>query len=294
MATSQYFNNYNSKYTDQRIMEDLLVESIKIMGFDGYYLPNDNDAARDLLYGEDPVKKFNTAFQLEMYLSDSSGYGGQQEFFSKFGLEIKNTVNVIVSRRTYMERVPQDPKYLRPREGDLIYVPFLNGTGELFEIRFVEQAKDFFQLGRKSPYFYELELERFKYSHERIATGITDIDDVVTDNSYTLTLQLGTGTGDYTSQEVVYQSLNNQANASVVAIVQSWDLPSKELTVTNIAGVFADNTKIVGASSNAQYILTTYDPLDVHVAHDHYDNLYIEQQANSIIDFSETNPFGNL
>jgi hypothetical protein len=294
MATSQYFNNYNSKYSDQRVIEDLIVESIKIMGFDAYYLPNDNDAARDLLYGEDPVKKFNSAFQLEMYLADSSGYGGQQEFFSKFGLEIKNTVNVIVSRRTYQERVPQDPKYLRPREGDLIYVPFLNGTGELFEIRFVEQAKDFFQLGRQAPYFYELELEKFKYSHERIATGVPDIDEVVTENSYTLTLEFGNGTGNYTSQEVVYQSLNNQANATAVAIVQTWNLPTKELTVTNIAGVFADNTRVIGASSNAQYILTTYDPLNINVPHDHYDNLYIEQQANSIIDFSETNPFGTL
>ena len=61
MATSNYFNLYGSR-PDQKIIEDLIVESIKIMGFDSYYLPNDNDAARDLLYGEDPTKKFNTAF----------------------------------------------------------------------------------------------------------------------------------------------------------------------------------------------------------------------------------------
>jgi len=39
------------------------------MGFDGYYCPNDNDQARDLLFGEDPVKKFLSAFPVEMYLS---------------------------------------------------------------------------------------------------------------------------------------------------------------------------------------------------------------------------------
>ena len=78
MATSQYFNNYNAA-AEQRVVEDLIVESIKIMGFDGMYLPNDNDQARDLLYGEDPVKKFQTAFPVEFYLSSSLEYMGEKE-----------------------------------------------------------------------------------------------------------------------------------------------------------------------------------------------------------------------
>ena len=73
MATSQYFNNYNARYSEQRLVEDLIVESIKIMGFDGFYLPNDNDQARDLIFGEDPVKQFKSAFPVEFYLSDEIG-----------------------------------------------------------------------------------------------------------------------------------------------------------------------------------------------------------------------------
>ena len=156
MATSVYFNNYNSKQ-EQRLFEDLIVESIKIMGFDGYYLPNDNDIARDLLYGEDPVKKFQSAFPVEFYLSDSMEYLGEKEFFSKFGLEIKNHVKVIISRRSFSQRVPQNT-FQRPREGDLVYIPFLNGTGELYEITFADQDKEFHTLGRVNPYFYELHL----------------------------------------------------------------------------------------------------------------------------------------
>ena len=84
------------------------------------------------------VKKFKTAFPLEMYLSsDPLDYEGQQEFFSKFGLEIKDVVKVILSKRSFSQRVPQDT-FSRPREGDLVYVPFLNGTGELYEITFTE------------------------------------------------------------------------------------------------------------------------------------------------------------
>ena len=68
MATSVYFNNYNSK-GEQRLIEDIIVESIKIMGFDSFYLPIFNPEDRDILYGEDPVKKFTQAFNIEMYQS---------------------------------------------------------------------------------------------------------------------------------------------------------------------------------------------------------------------------------
>ena len=174
MATSVYFNNYNSA-KEQHVVEDLIVESIKIMGFDAYYIPIFNEEDRDILYGEDPVKKFKSAFPVEMYLSSALEYGGEREFFSKFGLEIKNNVTVILSKRSFSQRVPQE-HFTRPREGDLIYVPFLNGTGELFEIKFADHTKDFFTLGRKIPYFYELQLEKFKYSQEVVDTGIDAID----------------------------------------------------------------------------------------------------------------------
>ena len=195
MATSVYFNNYNS-LAEQRVIEDLIVESIKIMGFDAYYLPIENETDRDILYGEDPIKRFGSAFPIEFYLSSSMEYGGEKEFFSKFGLEIKNTVNIILSKRSFSQRVPQD-SFSRPREGDLIYVPFLNGTGELFEIKFTNQTKDFFMLGRKIPFFYELELEKFKYSQEVIDTGVEDIDDVMIQSSYTLYLIVGQGECSY-------------------------------------------------------------------------------------------------
>lgn len=264
------------------------------MGFDAYYLPNDNDQARDLLYGEDPVKKFSTAFPLEFYLSNSIEYMGEKEFFSKFGLEIKNNVNVIVSKRSFSERVPQNT-FTRPREGDLIYVPFLNGTGELFEIKFTNQTKDFFTLGRKVPYFYELELEKFKYSQEEISTGVPDIDIIVTDSAYTLTLNVGSGTGTFASSEIVFQSGDGTlANAFTSATVQRWLPLANTLSVTNITGEFLDTNTLIGASSNAQYVLSTYDPMNVSVKYEVYDNKYIQNSATPIVDTSETNPFGSI
>ena len=295
MATSVYFNNYNST-KEQHVVEDLIVESIKIMGFDAYYIPIFNEEDRDILYGEDPVKKFKSAFPVEMYLSSALEYGGEREFFSKFGLEIKNTVSVILSKRSFSQRVPQN-HFTRPREGDLIYVPFLYGTGELFEIKFTDHTKDFFTLGRKIPYFYELQLEKFKYSQEIIDTGVGEIDDAVTQSGYTIELHVDTpaNANNYTQKEIVYQAPDQtHANATAVAIVQNWNKPSKTLSITNISGEFIDDQVIIGAESNARYVLVTYDPLRDSTRNETYDNMYIDNQANNIIDFTEINPFGKI
>jgi hypothetical protein len=288
MAVSQYFNNYGA-LNEQRLIENLIVESIKIMGFDAQYLPNDNDQARDLLYGEDPVKKFESAFTMEMYLSNAMGYNGQQDFFSKFGLEMRDQVSIILSNRAFLERMPSSAigNFTRPREGDLIYIPFLNGTGELYEIKFVEQAKDFAMLGRKNPYFYELNLEKFKYSQEVIDTGISGIDQVMNDSAYTQHLNMGTGTGNYIVNEMV-------SSDSASATVQSWMPSSKILSVTLIRGEFADGETIVGETSGASYELATFDPLDSPAVKEVYDNKVLNTEGISIIDFSEQNPFGNL
>jgi hypothetical protein len=289
MATSHYFNNYDAKYNEQRLVEDLITESIKIMGFDAEYLPNTNDEARDLLYGEDPVKKFQSAFAVEMYLSNALDYNGQKDFFSKFGLEMRDQVSVILSRRAFEERIPKSAidNFVRPREGDLVYVPFLNGTGELYEIKFVEQAKDFHMLGRRESYFYELQMEKFKYSNELIDTGIAEIDITMDDSAYTQHLNMGVGTGTYVANEIV-------VSGSITAIVQSWVPSTKILSVMNIKGSFANNSVIVGQTSGASYTLTSYDPLNNPAAKEVYDNKVLDTEGISIIDFSEQNPFGTL
>jgi len=266
------------------------------MGTDVYYLPNDNVAARDLIYGEDPLKKFQSAYPIEIYPSNVMDYGGEKELFGKFGIEIRNQITVIMSKRSFSQRVPQNT-YTRPREGDLIYVPFLNGTGELYEIKFTNQNKDFFMLGRKVPYFYELEMEKFKYSQEVIDTGIPDIDEVATNSAYTIDLIINntTGSGDYQLQEIVFQSADNTlANATTSAIVQNWSYTANTLSVTNISGEFIDNVMIRGATSNAHYTLYNYDPMNVNVKNEPYDNKVIENEANNYIDTTTTNPFGSL
>ena len=300
MLTNNYFNLYNNK-TEQHTIEDLICESIKIHGFETFYLPNDNVDARDLFYGEDPVKKFQSAFPIEMYLSNATEYGGDKEFFSKFGLEIKNTAQVIVTKRSFAQRVPQNT-FTRPREGDLVFIPFMNGTGELFEITFTNQTKDFMMLGRAVPYFYELTLEKYKYSQEVIATGVDLIDQVVTDSGFTLHLNTGAGSGDYVMREIVFQSPDGTyANNTTSATVQGWIKVTDIVSVSNISGEFVLGQNIIGLTSGASYVYADFDPLDEVIMateppaiKEIYDNKLITNAADLILDTSETNSFGSL
>jgi hypothetical protein len=295
MPTNPYFNFYGSK-PEQRLVEDLMVESIKQFGFDGYYISNDNTVSRDLLYGDDPLKRFRAAYPVELYLSNATGYDGEQEFFSKFGLEIRNSISVMLSKRTFEQRVPQNV-FTRPQEGDLIYVPFTgsSGKGELYEIKFVQGNKDMFMLGRKNPYFYELHLELFKYSQEIIDTGVPEVDIVSDESAYNIPLYMGTGTGNYLYKEIVYQSVDGTyANASCQAIVSNWTINGNVLNITNIAGDFLANNNTYGFTSNAQYTLVSYDPIESSQAYVAYDNKVIQNEANNVVNLSEFNPFGSI
>jgi hypothetical protein len=288
MATNLYFNNYNSS-PEQRLVEDLMIETIKINGVDCYYIPNVNESARDLIYGEDPLKRFTAAYPLELYITNVDGYEGEREFFSKFGLEIRNNMSVIVSKRSFARWVPQD-RYIRPREGDLIYIPFLAQTGELYEIKYVNFSEAFYVLGNKYPYFYKLELEKFKYSQETIDTGIPSVDETVFQDAYNVTLMVtaNTASNNFTLGEVV------TANTSGVSgTVAYWDRPTGTLKVTDLLGTFANNQLLTGNTSNARFVVVNaVNPLTDPQEREMYDNLSIQTEADDVVDLSESNPFG--
>jgi len=151
-------------------------------------------------------------------------------------------------------------------------------------------------LGRKQPYFYELRLEKFKYSQEIVDTGVDDIDHIVNDSAYMIKLNTTAGNGNnYTIHETVYQAADQtQANATAVAIVQTWTTANNILMVSNISGEFIDGQVIIGATSNARHTLISYDSLLDNSFNETYSNKLLQTEANSIIDFSETNPFGSI
>lgn len=288
MPTNLYFNNFGSS-PEQRLIEDLMIETIKINGVDCYYMTNDSDTARDLLYGEDPLKKFTSAYPLELYITNVDGYEGEREFFSKFGLEIRNNMSVIVSKRSFARWVPQT--YSRPQEGDLIYIPFLSQTGELYEIKYVNYTEAFYIMGNKYPYFYKLELEKFKYSQETIDVGVPDIDDVVNLDAYNITLNVSANVNS--NNFIVGERVRANNSASNAGTVVFWNRPDGVLKITDTLGTFANNAIMRGANSNATFtISSTPDTLIDPQSREIYDNKIIQTEATTYVNLTETNPFG--
>jgi len=289
MAVSHYFNNYSGTATnEQRLMEDVIGESIKIMGHNVFYLPREAWNDDDTIFGENVNTKFNRAYNIEMYLANVEGYEGDGDFFSKFGLEIRDTSNFIVARRAFEKYVPSSIA-IRPREGDLIFIPVMQ---KMFEIKFVEEELMFFSLGKRNPFIYELRCELFRYSHQNIDTGVEEVDHVEHSLSYTIEVGLGAGSGNYYMNERVYQGAN-LAVSTASAEVKDWDNANNKLYLMNVIGQFAAGSTLIGNDSNTRYTVADSDTLGDFLDYDIYDNRQIQTEANAFIDFSETNPFGS-
>jgi hypothetical protein len=172
MATNPLFDNFNN-VGEQELLEDLVVESIKIYGQDMYYLPR-RRVNFDKLYYEDDSSSFDTVYPIEVYVKEARGFGnGENNFLGKFGaFEIRDQVILTVARRTFtLEVTRNETDILRPREGDLLYFPL---NKKLFIITFTDDKPFFYQLGDLQ--MYDMTCELFAYSMETMSTGIPEID----------------------------------------------------------------------------------------------------------------------
>lgn len=269
------------------LIDDLITEAIQINGHDVYYLPRGDWEDVDTLYGENVNSKFERAYQMEMYINNVEGFLGDQDFFSKFGLEIRDNANFVVGRQTFEKYVPANITY-RPREGDLIWVPVMN---RIFEVKFVEEESHMFAIGNKLPYVYELRCELFRYSNEEIATGVEEIDTLEDDISYTVQMVVS-GTGDFQIGETVYQSPNTYQYATMTGTVSDWDAANTALYLVDIVGEISDSSNLIGVTSGTQYSVTFVDLLGDYVYWDNFDNKLIQDEANNFVDLTESNPFG--
>lgn len=170
MVTSTFFNNFG-RSSEQELLEDLVVESIRIYGQDMYYLPRRLNNF-DGVYFEDSISSFDTAYIIETYVKSTDSFLGQGQFLSKFGLEIRDQSVMSFARRTFANEITRyEDQILRPREGDLIYFPL---NRKCFEIKFVDNKPFFYQLGELQ--MFDMTVELYEYSNERFSTGIVEID----------------------------------------------------------------------------------------------------------------------
>lgn len=179
MTTNFYFDQYNNSQ-EQLLIEDLIIESIKIYGLEMYYIPRVL-INRDELYTEDDSSIYNSAYNIEMYIKNTMGFSGQGDILSKFGLQIRDQMTLTVARRSWTEEVGNYTNEIRPKEGDLIYFPLNN---KIFRINFVEHEAIFYQMGALQT--WDLQVELFEYSNEIFNTGIPYIDSLDDDYRFNL------------------------------------------------------------------------------------------------------------
>jgi len=275
MPVSTYFQQ-SDYIAEQELIDDLVEESIKIHGIDVSYLPR-TLVATDQLYAEDVASKFTKAHSIEMYVESIDGFGGEGDIIGQFGVEIRDQLILSVSQRRWTDLDINDR--VRPFEGDLIYFPL---NDKLFEIRFVEHEKVFYQLGNLP--LYTLTCELFEYSHEDIDTGVPQIDDIEKEYSYAMDLVFSSGTGNFQVDETI-------TNGDTTGKVLSWNYSTKTLRVGNIVGSIITSQNVIGQTSGADWTMVA-TPNTLEINTDRQANNYtIQTESDSIFDFTDKDPF---
>ena len=190
MPLSPYF--LQGSTNEQRLVQDLINEQLKIYGQDVVYLPR-KIVNKNTIMKEVTASTFDDAFRMEAYLVNYEGFEGSGDVLSKFGIQTTDAVSFVISKERYEDFISPfltvDTSYQlasRPEEGDLIYLPLDN---TMFEIKYVEGKKPFYQLNNL--YVYTLSCEVMDYAlDEQIDTGIEDVDKAAVEFGFTTKLTM--------------------------------------------------------------------------------------------------------
>lgn len=291
----------NGVKSEQDLYEGLIIEAMQIYGTDIWYLPRSYYGINTIL-NEDTLSKFEAAFKIEMYIESIDGLEGDGKLYSKFGFEIRDQITFVVSRRRWNQLIGNKgytKESVRPREGDLIYIPMTKG---LFEIRYVEDKKPFFQV--KNVPTFKLTCENFEYGNQEINTGIDEVDKLQRTSSTLINAVVQFNQGEL-------HDLNEKLIITLPSAITGYTelLEYKREGATLIERLATLNfddgqfhqltvgTTLTGVESGVVSTITALFELS-DTSEEAYDNdpnaqnSPFEDQGNSFIDFSESNPFG--
>jgi len=304
---------------EQSLYADLVAEAIQIHGHDVYYLDR-TLVAEDTVLGEDALSKFNTQSLIEMYMEDADGgYAGEQELISQFGLQNLSEATFVVSKTRFQEKTKQiqietdtdstssgsillesgtlttsklegDIFYIinetdatdadRPLEGDAIYHPTLK---KLFEINFVDHDEPFHQLDNNP--VYKMRCRLFDYGSEALDTGITDIDAIedslsIASSEYQITLE---------NESIVGEGLTVDRSYTVDITYVTVDATT--VSATDDPSSFGES--ILLETGADEYIISEDYYIGDYVNDKTAQNELFDTLDDTILDFSESNPFGD-
>ena len=295
MARSPHFSQ--KVKSEQNLYEDIVIESLKIYGQDVYYLPR-TIVNENTILGEDVASSFSSSYKIEMYLENQDGFDGEGDLFTKFGVEIRDEATFVVARKSWARSVSSannNITVLRPKEGDLVYLELSN---KIFEIMHVEHEQPFYQLSNLPT--YKLRCQLFEYSGEDIDTGITEINKVQSDFGYRayLTMDSDGSAGGFTIGENITQTFAN--GTILTGEVAHWSDSDNIMHLVNFGaddGAFhlpVVGRQVIGTTSGNITTTTAVSEEIVESKNEQNTTFETTNSVMSFLDFSETNPFGDI
>lgn len=297
MATNPYISLKNRG--EQSLYENILIEAIQFYGQDVYYLPREV-VEREDIFLDSIQSQFSDAYKVETYIENAEGFEGEGDLFTKFGIELRDQATFVIARRRWRDLVGDrlaEEYQFRPREGDLIFLPL---SESLFEVKKVETESPFYQLSQLP--LFRMQCELFEFSDEDFDTGIESIDQVEEEHAfqYELTMPADIGPDSegfsayYEVGENVYQQFDD---FKLEGEVTDWN---SETRILKIAHTGADDGKYHEWSTTHKVIGSYADliPVSEEEGVNELDRLGQKQVfddfANDFVDFSESNPFGDI
>ena len=260
-------------------------------GQDVYYLPREV-INKDKIFLDDVPSRFGNAYKIEMYIENTEAFDGEGDLFTKFGVELRDQATFVVARKRWTKLIGDRlaSANFRPREGDLIFLPL---SKSIFEIRKVETETPFFQVSQLPT--FRMTCELFEYNDEDLDTGIADIDVVEFEGAYTYKLTLDSASTGYDVGEDVIQSFGTYNmkgevshftdSGNILQIVHAGATDGKFHT-------FTTSQQVVGQTSGAIATPTLVEELNK--IQEGEQNKIFDDFENDFLDFSESNPFGDI
>lgn len=298
MTTTNVYFSHGTR-NEQYLVEDLIIESLRMYGQEVMYIPR-TLVSKDEILGEDRLSKFKSAFPIEMYFENVDNFAGQGAFIQKFGLMMEQSATLVVARRRwdqFVGRYGVTTLPNRPNEGDLIYFPLSKG---LFEIKFVQHQDPFYQLGKL--YVYKLQVELFQYSSEALDTGVKEVDAFETLKTFNINTTrhpgrvigfniINQGTG-FTSIPQVILTAAKGHGAICEAVITNGKLTGINIVNPGDGYTIAPTVEIFGGGGSGTQVEAII-AADVDKPDSFGDNNKFKEESQDFF-FNDNNPFGEV
>ena len=283
MATNKYFNNF-AYAREQDLVEDLTIESIKIYGHNVKYLPK-TISGIDHLFGEDKLLKYETAADVEMYIKNVEGFEGEGEFMSKFGVQLNDQLTLTVARKRFdqirTEKLQTEVGYNYVQESANTDAPsrqFLTGNSHTESIVLETGTTGVNNYSITSERPQEGDLVFFPLVNKIFEIKFVEHEDIFYQTGRLQSYDLRCELFKYSSEQI------RTGNTDIDSIETAGTLDTLLYEL-----LLEDGNKLLeeeGDSIVQEYQLFTQDT--------GANNSFFQSEGESIIDFSERNPFSEV